>query len=348
MLVRTPFSYSASVIPKGKRTPTTEFFWEWTDLEVAEFDDSEAPVALRWRDSFPGDGFSLRHNWGLFPKDGVCESRWHDGSHWTPLLVEDMDTRSNAERISPETLADKCRAGDDWHNPLMQSFQFSREAAGNPKGRPLDPDLYRSVEKCTRDSEIETLKARAAKIILVDGAVWERCAEPILYLKDWVMRDRNIQAAIKVMPSDSTDLKDPCAAYRADRFDEAARAAIPREDFDYDLGVNDGREIEVLIPESLSYRDEELAFEHTAGKLVRRWEDRPIKSFNNKSALAWLSLSRAVSSEDEERHELIEAALEDYALVADEDGARWANAALERWRSRPIGFDDEHETPGPR
>lgn len=349
MLVRVPFSYTARVVGKGKRSPSIEDFWEWTDLEVAEPDDSEAPVALRWRDSFPGDGFAMRHNWGLFPLDGICESRWFEGSHWTPVLAEDMDTRSSAERVGLESLAAKCRAGDDYNNPFMNSFHLKREFGERPEGRPLIPGDYRSAENSTRDSEIEALRAKAAKLISVHGTVWQRSAEPVLYLKEWVMRNHNIQAAIKVLPCDSRDIKDPCAVYRADRFDEAALGAIPGVEADYDLGVNDGREVEVLIPESLSYRDEELAFEHVAAKLVARWADKPIKSFDNRTALAWLSLSRACASNDEEKHELIEAALEDYAIVADEDGARWANAAIGRWRSRPIGMDDGYAAaPGPR
>lgn len=347
MLVRVPFTYSARVTKKGKRTPSIEFFWEWLDLEVAEPDEYEAPVALRWRDSFPGDGFALRHKWGLFPADGVCESRWYEGNHWMPFLIEDQNTRSSAERVSLEALADKCSRGDDWCNPLMHAFHHpASKLAANPQGEPLVADDYRIVEDNMRQAEIEALRAMAANLISVGGLIWQRTGEPVCYIKEWVVQNHVAQGAIKIMPCNSPDLKDPRMAYRADRFDEAARAAILIDD--YDFGANDGRQVEVLIPESLSYRDEELAFERSATQLLRSWEDKPIKWFTEEKALAWLALNQACAETGPERHDHIAEALERYATVADEDGTRMAEGTLARWRSRPIEMEEAGHAWTPR
>ena len=344
MLVRVPFPYSAVVIGKGKRKPETQFFWEWLDLEIAEPDDLEAPVALRWRDAFPADdpGFADRHKWGLFPADGLCESRWFDGSHWMPVLVEDSRTRASAERMPKDDLVRRCAEGNDRDNPLVPFFHETG-AAGNPAAKPIDYEDYRTVQSCGREAQVQALTEKARNLIVADGAVWRQTAEPVCYLKEWVHHGHSYQAAIKVLPCDSTDITDPCQVYRADRFDEAAEAAILRGDHaDGEVEVmNLPRRVEVLVPESVRYRDEEKALDHSVYRLLCDYSDKPLKELHPDLAAGWFALRSAFEADD--HFDLVEGALEDFlhSLPEDTRQKRYASRALERWRSRPIWLADE-------
>lgn len=345
MIIRVPFEYNAVVIEKGKRNGVQKWFWEWLDVEVPETSDHAAPVALRWHDEVPQElpSYTARERWGKVPEDGVCETRWFDDSHWWPALAEDTARRSYPVRIDAAGLAAMCAAGEDWSNPLM--LRFTPKTDGHPDGQPLVPADYRSFSASTREREIEQIKQNAEKLLIVDGMLWRRSAEPVCYLKEWYDAGHSMQLYIKMLPSDSPELKDACAAYRADRFEEAAQAAILDNGRGEVDSINESRRVQVLIPDSVCYKDEERALEHSIGRVLSWFDNRPIKEFSTAIGVEWLRLRDAYNARDEveSRFQDLEAALERFAgaLPPDSDRQRDIHRALDRWRSRLIDLTTE-------
>jgi len=337
--IRVPFRYEADVLEKRKRNHEHRLFSEWVEIEVRDVSGVDAPVALRWHDEVPAElPFGDRDRWGAFPSDGVCETRWLDGSHWTPVLSGDPRS-GGAERMTAGELERLCEETEDIGNPLMLHF-------GRGSGiSPLVPEDYRSVERCTREREIRQIMAKASDLVVIDGGVWKRTAEPVCYLSAWVDYGHSYQAPIKMLPADSHAIKDRTAAYRADRFDEACEAAILRER-DHAQSVNLHRRVDVLIPESLSYRDEELALLSVSERLLDRLASKPLREVPASVAASWYVLREAWEHKDqgiESRCAAVEEAMQ--ALGDDEaagsDLRRDVARAIERWRSRPISVEDD-------
>lgn len=354
MRFRIPFEYSASVVEKKKRNPENKDFWEWLDVEIAEADDAEAPVALRWHDEVPQElpSYSARDRWGAVPNDGECVTRWFEGRHWMPALARQQDERTGAyERLSAASLEKMCAAGEDYANPAMLHFPKSHAISRSPEGNPLVESEFRLSTGSTREREIAQIQAKTASLLIVDGIVWERSAEPVLYLKEWIDLGHSMQLVIKVLPCDASEIKDPRWVYRVDRFDEAAEAAILEHGAGEVDSVNAARRVHVLLPESVSYADEEMALCHSARRLLEKFADKPLKEFTQPFATAWFGLRDAFVEDrlpSDDRMAALETAFENFSglLAPESDMARETKRALDRWQSRPISFDAETE-PGP-
>src|SRR5690606_21559208 len=112
--------------------------------------------------------------------------------------------------------------------------------------------------------------------------------------------------------------------------------------------VNLHRRVEVLVPESISYRDEEEALLAAARRQIDKLASRPLKEVPAGLANAWYGLSAAWQDDGRDLQERCEAVEDALAVLADaategSDMRRDAIRTLERWRTRPIAMDEDAE-----
>src|SRR5690554_1928421 len=124
MIIKVPLKYEATVHKKRFKQPSRETFFEWLDVDLAEIDDIDAPVATQWFDEMPKllDRLSDRLNWGAAPKDGVCQTRWFNNDHWWPVSEKTTYTGNYekifAEHMTAEKLQSLCSNVESNCNPL--------------------------------------------------------------------------------------------------------------------------------------------------------------------------------------------------------------------------------------
>lgn len=367
MLFKVPFSYTAEVLKPRHRKTESATFWEWLEVEIQEVDDGEAPVAVEWNAEPPSwMGFADRDRWGKVPADRLMQTRWKDGSHWWPVLTDETGQDRRRGKLTPEGLERMSEEGEDYHNPVMLAFHRGLIAQGP---NPIDPADYRSVERCTRESTIAEIQARAARLIVCDGLVWRRGGEPLLqalppryerrpivHSHETIGKPRlpseNVEVlhfVARVVENGTSDVKDRKTVLRADRGEEIFTSFGSDKGLARHVETNAGNLPRVLLPETLSYSDEEHALAEAARKLLEWMGAAPrLSGTSRAAAMAWYDLKDALdaagAAPSGEAADRIAGAVAAYGMELDGEAAAFAARAAERWSFRPIDATEK----GPR
>src|SRR5690606_5241995 len=142
---KVPFTYKATVHKKRFKNPSVESFHEWIDVEIAEIDDIDAPIATQWHDETPDllERLMDRERWGAVPQDGVCQTRWFNNDHWWPVSEQEKHTGKYeeyvAEQVTEDKMQDMISKGGSRRNPLVDTHAFTQDVLMDTefKGNPL-------------------------------------------------------------------------------------------------------------------------------------------------------------------------------------------------------------------
>jgi hypothetical protein len=309
MKFKVPVAYQAEVVPRGKRNPVTEYFYEWAMIEANSPSADDAPVAIAWTDRMPTNEeieFNRLHRlqeYGRVPNDGVMHTRFFDESHYWFHITTDSDRHDAVNyRETAEQFQNRILAGEGaW--PLSVPRVHHSLIEKHPDGFPIDLAVYRSVEDCTRDTVLQGIIDQFRNnLIIVDGYLYIKRPEPVYMLAEGVRLPNNgYQAWIKIVPNGPEYLnprnlihetvKD---VFRIDRYEDAREASFGRPTQDRTSNINDERKATVLIDTSVTLdTDGQVAFE-VAKDLVEKLSDRDIRHFTRDEAISYVNLRQAV------------------------------------------------------
>jgi len=304
MRVTVPYSYEVIGVPKGAIKERTVQVWEPIEVEIAELDDIEAPVATRWTD------------WNGFQH----ETRWHGGRHHRLL---DHGWAHMPAIITAEEFAQAIRNGEN---------QNSRVLRGNrrPSGEQFDPAKFRRFDESFRMRVIGHLHDLAASTFILDGKAWRTCSEPAYNL---VTQPPRVEPFVLDDEWFKRTSRAHVSVYRADRFEDAMAEAGEGADFP--------SEITVLIEESISFDDEKMALLDAAGRALDRMSSKTLAAVDDVRIASYSMLRRSHRAASEAwSMEAAEKLLEAFAAFAGTEGGEWEmsryEAAEARWRLRPI------------
>lgn len=328
MKIRAPFVYEAMVIPRKARNERHKFFGEWTEVEIREVSDIEAPVALSWKDSeFQPSGI-----------DGVCERRWFNGSLWEPEAFK-YSGKPN-EHVTLEQLKEWTEKA--WtYSPLIKGPDWRVREVVEGKTVPLDPDDYRRVLSSGREDALRKVQEAADSIISIDGKVWWRTFEPVYRIKVSGGFRETFWVEVTRPPAAGESHE---GIFRIDRFDDLAAYALER----WGYVVPEQDRVAVLLPECVRYDDETPALISALRSAVQ-CEEREIAEKDRATVIAWVDMrdaTRRLDADPDPRAitEAVEAA-ETWLQVAGSYDFRKdrLRKAIDRWNARPIPLDDQQE-----
>jgi hypothetical protein len=236
------FVHEASVLHKRQRKPRPVILAERAEVTIPHVSIGAAPVALRYPDPMARDG-KLR------------ELRWTGDRLVT--AVEDADG-------GPVTLDLARQLAARGDGPFRGALDWQHRAA-----RPTDdPSLAeaRIVDMPNREWSLAVVRARAERLVLVDGILHVAAEEPV-----YLVHHSPWAPAVHIMVTTAADAmhRKAAAAFRADRLQAAiahARRPVPG-------GLASERAvfhsaIEVLRPEALRFDDRAVAVRRIAAELL--------------------------------------------------------------------------------
>lgn len=358
MIIHIPFKYEARVHKKRFKEPSNETFFEWLEVDIPEFDDLEAPVAVQWQDETPQEltSMSQREKWGAAPSDKLCQTRWFNNDHWWPSLQRETSSDNyktfQAQRITADDLRQMCRNGSEIANPLLVRNSYHRDMVNDDefKGKPLIPSDFKEVFSSTRESALAELQKRINDIIIVDDQVWVRGRQPIIYIKTHYIPDDqpgNLIGLLKIVPEGDPSITNINHTFSLNQFEEASRVALEHA-YENQDDVNARVNVTVFIGESIK-NDAEMNALIIAAKKVdtefgnyfaeydyRLWTNLPPDT-----GIAFFEFKRALTALDgsnDKFEALVEAAdkFQPLCEVAYEHCGRILRHALERWHTKPI------------
>jgi hypothetical protein len=324
MHIKISIGYNADVVEIGKRKPVSTNFFEWIDVPIASPTAEEAPVAVAWREEQPvkGDRYQASYDecrkysdLGVSPVDGFQHTRWYNDAHWWPILrkVECEDRISRGQRLTIEDYQNEWLTEMSGY-PLRKSGVYFDTAQNFPDGRAIDPSLYRSIEKNTREDRIREFEEDIKQLIVVDGIVYQKLPEPIYIVGMNSFVDHDNQCVLRVIPNDPATIPVKTQFWTMDRFEEAHEFALTRNfksKRSERESLNFEREAIVYIPESLK-TDMDIQGMLADGELILRLvEDKEIGDFSEIEAITYVKFRSAYRKfvEDKDAEALYEAAV---------------------------------------
>jgi hypothetical protein len=257
MHVTIPYTYECDVRRPRKRKYVRERFGAFAELDIPSLTQEEAPVAVVRTEGWEGE------------ENDQVETRWFDGAFW------EMSNRSRGGTTMEQLL----EISTD--NPLTGSDYEARRAIDFAKGdyRGSPKDLDHQPWSNTQDKVLAGLLEHAQSLILVDGVVWRQVAEPVLKLEQqFSFGGDTVRIAAETAPEGpraDVDRGYQTFYFRADRGAEAEAFADVLSKL---FSPNDGRwyskaRMEVLMPETLSWKDEANDLVVGAGFVMRGFKE---------------------------------------------------------------------------
>ena len=202
MIVQVPFVHRIKAYFQGEHGLILRRIQATANVDIAEIDASEAPIAVRWRDD-QGREFEMRSREGrwleksrLYHAGGNGERGWRDCVHRELRTIEDAYLTSS---MHPKVYrGDRLR-----HDPL-------------PEG---DPSVKRIVASDAEPRLILIAKA-AANSAVIDGEIWQESQEPAWMLDPQRSFEDVASGLVHIVDTDPEDWYVPIPL---DRFDLVER-----------------------------------------------------------------------------------------------------------------------------
>lgn len=361
MNILVPFKYEARVLKKRHKEPTKETFFEWLEVDLPEFDDMEAPVAVQWFDETPQEISSMknREEWGGAPKDKICQTRWFNNDHWWPALDKEVSKDNyksfQAERISPEVLRGKCLSAEDSFNPLVLENTLHRLMLTDTefKGKPLIASDFKEVFSSNRNEVLDKLLEKINDVIIVNDQVWVRGKQPVVYMKNTFIPEDgrgSFISLLKIVPEDDECVKNSNSVYSLNQFEEARAKAFERAE-EGQADPNERINLAVFISESIKNDMENKNLltaatltEASFGKHFGEYEFRRWSNLPPETGISFFEFKRTLLAVDgsEEGYQALADAIEKFeplCMAADEHSGIRLRNALARWNARPIDLN---------
>jgi hypothetical protein len=215
-------------------------------VDLPEAADDEAPVAIRYRcfDHREGD-------W-----KAPVELRWKDGALWELESGRDVED-------GPMGIAEfqrRCADPEDGAMKPGSVFDFTRRAAARLED---DRDM-RAVEASERDERASVVRAKAQELLVVDGELWRRAVEPRLVVaREWSCVGGRDAKVCNVETWATYDLN----AGRRFRMDQLDGIGELNGDC---AGISNPPQVEVLVPEAVSFPADEICLVENGLSLLER------------------------------------------------------------------------------
>ncbi|MCV9963572.1 hypothetical protein OIU34_16840 [Pararhizobium sp. BT-229] len=161
--------------PAGRRQKARVH--EVVEIELKEASETEAPVAVTWDDA-PDEIQAV--NWGAYTREKVAHTRWHDGSHWRPILMTELDRSDGpSAEMTADALLGITASKNPYHSFLGNYYPHSPAV---PKRLPVgDPEeRFGTVSHTQRGPTIKLAKEKFEKLLLVGDTVYVKCPEPTI------------------------------------------------------------------------------------------------------------------------------------------------------------------------
>ena len=221
MLFKVPLTYTVDGVPKGKRNPTKDYFWEIVEIDIPVLNDEVAPVAVVWDDSFPygeSSNFREKDNWDSVvgvPEDGKQMTRLLEGEHYF----------RRADRMTPKNLAEKLLDTNEYPRYIFNQGPIPYKI--KDKEHPVSEVAYREDKEfsSTFDEELKKLRDKASEFFIVDDDFFVKNTEPLLIRVAITVEDR-VLLHPRILPKSKIGKSD--IPYSLDRFDEVVEKCQER------------------------------------------------------------------------------------------------------------------------
>lgn len=335
MIVDAPFIYELPYVPHRARNKRTAIVKDSAPIEIAEASASEAPVALKV------DAGRFSRTWTVgAPRD----YRFWNGAFWRPYSIQTEARRGNKEnnaRYAPMPVKELVRqtaAGGGPFGNDNSGWRLNRAVELNS----LMPCRFMASPDALREQVIRDLQQTSADILVVDGIAYHRVSEPVFRVKKWGSFEQyhsiEVTHVADIKPED-----DPEEFFRADRFDDAVARYESRsgEKFTKKSAKDIAeRRIEVLLPETLSFRYDMRPRVLREAKEILSWMKSDLAEKDLAFAAAFIHLRDATKDETPVDHGAVAEMVGNEVAKAmrDNGSAGWmidrAESLLTDWHNR--------------
>lgn len=173
MILEIPFRFSVRGMKEANALNSSSTRWDVARIDIPETTAEEAPIAVEWRDGnilerdvepptlSPSRIVQLKH------------TRFFEESHWLPFMGGKL-LRAHADTpISAATFSRLIASGEGLP-PLRVPPDARRPATADPY------DGFTSVEFSSRESQLAEISNALSSLIVVDGIIYQKAAEPII------------------------------------------------------------------------------------------------------------------------------------------------------------------------
>lgn len=290
MLFRVPLAYNVTGTPKGKRTETTEQFWEYVEVDLPVLTDEAAPIAVTWDDRYPAQSMWRKHEDDWRSAQSIPE----DGLQVMRMREEEFYLRHH-DRLTPELLAEKLTPKGDFRI-FGQSFVHYKY---HDKEHPLDVSLYRQDKpfSSTFDDEVSRVRKAAENYFIAGNEIYQLSSEPVV-IKVSYNTENGGGVAPRVIPSHK--VKASAAIYRIDKYAEVvAELNELSKRFRDAPRVTMDRAPKVYLAQAIGFNDLFVNLVNAARTQVEKQSDHTrLNSVDPDTGIAYLQLKKALNIYD--------------------------------------------------
>lgn len=291
MLFNVPLPYTVKGTPKGKRTETSDQYWEYVEIDIPVLTEETAPLAVEWDDSIPEDCTWLRYrdDWvkdQQVPENGIQLMRIKEGDFYL----------RRPDGLTPEGLASKLNPHADFRifgEPFI--YYKHRDAE-----RPVDQAAYRQDKdfSSTFDEEVAKLRRAAEKLFIVGDEIYQPSSEPVVIKVTFQTDDNGAKMVPRVIPHHR--LPNTAVTFRLDKYPQVVEEINEFSARYRDKGViTMERAPKVYLSEAASFNDIEVNFVNSIRTHVERYSDHTrLKTVDPDYGIAFLQLRKALAEFD--------------------------------------------------
>lgn len=328
MQLTIPITYSLTLHPRKPKADgepvkhLTKEVGSYEAFEIPVIDEIDAPIAIHWER-------------GKSQIDSVHAIRWHNDCHWQPATALDLDNMQRMVHIPADRLHEQDSKTHIW-SALLEYYEspIFRVLGDQPiinykEGRIPDASTVpvNRIMHNGREREIEEIQSTLSEsVIVVDGMVWTKVPEPVYRPH----LDRRGQVDGKITPQ----MYAATTNFRIDRYDDFVgflERSYPG------LQVTLPPRAEILIPEAINYRDEELSLiEHCRVAIDSGFQH--IRNVSHEDSKSWFSLRDLYlsASSYDDLDDLADALRRFGEECVEDNLSAYVERSLERWDMRPI------------
>lgn len=255
--ITVPFVFKAYATKERQRNAREVYFGEYARLQIPIADESEAPVAARYKTTYRATGRNGEASEDAEDAKQV-ELRVFDGQFYSAV-----PSAHDVGQASAEVLTDRELLGQ---NPIANSVasvsDYSAYSTFIEQGL-NDASDYR-IERSDRNLQLEKITTLAANYLIIDGKLWARCGHPTIHVTpDKSFTSTSCSIAIDLLTDEELYSTERGGYYfRLDDFENAWEFTRQNVDWGHTrlsaYTIEKVRDIEVLIPEALT-ADPDLA-----------------------------------------------------------------------------------------
>jgi hypothetical protein len=195
MQIEVPVRYLAGGIKPDGKVESTITCRDLITLEIPEVGSDDAPIAISWNDSRPG-GLCRPSEWG--PAHGPEHVRLFNEAYWRPVRMYEVTLAKPKFQVKDllahenyaKELDDYVRSPDVSILNVQDMYQLLKEGSFknllpnmdklNHRNTLTAQEYFGRVRFSLRNQEVKPVFEAAKNLLVVDGQIYMKCAEPFL------------------------------------------------------------------------------------------------------------------------------------------------------------------------